>query len=54
MFKHANFRHFGSVLCCYNVDPLNLKYKQCVSFSGTHAQVSELCNVDEKSLLEVD
>jgi hypothetical protein len=34
------------------VDPLNLKYQQSVSFSGT--SIAEFGNVEKNSLLEVD
>jgi len=51
MCKNATFRQLGSVLCCYKVDPLNLKYKQYISFSDT--SVSDVDNVEEDSLLEV-
>jgi hypothetical protein len=39
------------VLRYYNVDSLNVRYKQCVSFSGT--SVSDFDTVEE-NLLEVD
>ena len=40
------------MLCCYNVDSRILKYKQCISISGTN--VSDIDIVEENSLLELD
>ena len=40
------------MLCCYNVDSLHLKYKQCILISGTC--VSDFDNAEEHPLLEVD